>query len=190
MSREHAVSEEFYEVEAIVAQRSTAAGSEYLVKWKGYDASQNTWEPLDNLNQAQRVVREFEEKQRRGRGEESGAEEVMDHPQKRRRLHTVAGPPKASPSNFAIDANYPPYRNSNTDEEEYEIEPNRQKSHKKGVGRTEDLEILSVRVGRGSEYIWTVQTNHGQKVDLSLEQVKKRAPLALIDYLVSKLRFA
>ena len=36
-----------YEVESVVSKRDTGeAKVEYLVKWKGYDASDNTWEPV------------------------------------------------------------------------------------------------------------------------------------------------
>ncbi|KAJ9520413.1 hypothetical protein QJQ45_000169 [Haematococcus lacustris] len=43
-----------YEVERIVNHRHVRAGKakEYLVKWKGYDDSNNTWEPASNLANA------------------------------------------------------------------------------------------------------------------------------------------
>lgn len=194
MSKEHAKatssSEEFFEVEAVEAQRTTATGLEYLVKWKGYDQSQNTWEPCANLNLAQRVLREFELKQGKGQEQDSGEEEVMDVPVKRRRLRTATGLQRKVSPKSDLDAHYLPdnYATYTDEEEELVVKP--VKVGKKSQGRTEDLEILSVRVGRDSEYIWTAVTKEGGKVDLSLEQVKKRAPLALIDYLVSKLRFA
>jgi len=194
MSKEHAKatssSEEFFEVEAVEAQRNTATGLEYLVKWKGYDHSQNTWEPCSNLNLAQRVLREFELKQGKGQEKDSGEEEVMDVPVKRRRLRTATGLQRKVSPKSDLDAHYLPDNCATYTDEEEELVVKPVKVGKKSQGRTEDLEILSVRVGRDSEYIWTAVTNEGGKVDLSLEQVKKRAPLALIDYLVSKLRFA
>lgn len=33
----------------------------YEVKWKGYDESQNTWEPAHHLSRAQDILKEFEE---------------------------------------------------------------------------------------------------------------------------------
>jgi hypothetical protein len=41
-----------YEVERIIRGRYRNDRLEYLVKWKGYPNSRNTWEPLANLNKA------------------------------------------------------------------------------------------------------------------------------------------
>ena len=59
-----------YEVESVVSKRDTGLVSrlmyagegkvEYLVKWKGYDASDNTWEPVENLESSQELIDEFE----------------------------------------------------------------------------------------------------------------------------------
>ena len=55
-----------FEVERIIDKRirriGQASRTEYLVKWKGYDNYENTWEPLTNLTRAQRLVQEFEER--------------------------------------------------------------------------------------------------------------------------------
>ena len=50
-----------YEVESVVSKRDTGDGKvEYLVKWKGYNASDNTWEPVENLEYSQEIIDEFE----------------------------------------------------------------------------------------------------------------------------------
>merc|ERR1712156_331560 len=60
-----------YEVESVVSKRGTEEGKvEYLVKWKGYDASDNTWEPIENLESSQELIDEFE-----GRTENAAVEE-------------------------------------------------------------------------------------------------------------------
>jgi len=38
-----------YEVEAVVGRRGNGSSLQYLIKWKGYPESENTWEPLANL---------------------------------------------------------------------------------------------------------------------------------------------
>eukprot|EP00966_Prymnesium_polylepis_P296518 6850305-Prymnesium_polylepis.1 len=37
-----------YEVEAVLDARNKGRGMAYLIKWQGYDASENTWEPAKN----------------------------------------------------------------------------------------------------------------------------------------------
>merc|ERR1711934_622383 len=52
-----------YEVESIVSKRESEEGKvEYLVKWKGWNASDNTWEPVDNLESSKDLIDEFEGK--------------------------------------------------------------------------------------------------------------------------------
>merc|ERR1712122_305425 len=59
-----------YEVGTVVSKRDTEEGKvEYLVKWKGYDASDNTWEPVENLESSQELIDEFDEE---------GDEEVVE----------------------------------------------------------------------------------------------------------------
>jgi len=53
-----AMSDEEYKVERIIDKDGY---SEYLVKWKNYeDPEENTWEPLDNLADAEKAIKAFE----------------------------------------------------------------------------------------------------------------------------------
>ena len=73
-----------YEVETIVDSKVKGTKTEYLVKWKGYPASQNTWETSANLSNVQDMVDAYEEKQnpppkpaaKRGPGRPSKAESL------------------------------------------------------------------------------------------------------------------
>lgn len=51
-----------WDVERIVAVRTDAATNqeEYFVKWKGYPAKDNTWEPKENLGNCQMALKNFE----------------------------------------------------------------------------------------------------------------------------------
>lgn len=51
----------YYEVEEIIDKRYNIFGlCEFLVKWKGYPSSQNTWEPKKNLSNVTWMIKEFE----------------------------------------------------------------------------------------------------------------------------------
>jgi len=53
--------EEEFEVENILDKRKRQGGTEYLIKWLGYDDTHNTWEPEENLGFGlQEVIGEFE----------------------------------------------------------------------------------------------------------------------------------
>ena len=59
--------EEEYEVEAVLDSRWHKVGRglqdlQYLVKWKGYNDSHNSWEPLVNLKEAKRSITAFHKK--------------------------------------------------------------------------------------------------------------------------------
>ena len=58
---------EEYEVESVIGKRWTYTSSgtpepEYLIKWKGYSAAENSYLPLDYLDNCQEAIREYEAK--------------------------------------------------------------------------------------------------------------------------------
>lgn len=59
------MSDEEYEVEKILDKRVNKTGfTEYLVKWRSYeDPEENTWEPVDNLGDAEKAIKLFEKEQ-------------------------------------------------------------------------------------------------------------------------------
>ena len=68
-------SQETFEVERIVDSRQKAKKVEYMVKWKGYPSSENTWEPVSNLEDVLDMVEAYEAKQ--------GTKSCKDEPAKR-----------------------------------------------------------------------------------------------------------
>ena len=55
-------SEEEYEVECIRSKRIKQGKTEYHIKWKGYPESQNSWEPVDNLD-CPELIAKYEKEQ-------------------------------------------------------------------------------------------------------------------------------
>ena len=51
--------DQVYIVEKVVSKRKAKGGkTEYLIKWQGYEESDNTWEPEDNVSDD--LITEFE----------------------------------------------------------------------------------------------------------------------------------
>ena len=51
----------YYEVEKIVNKRTNVYGLvEYLVKWKNFPSTDNTWEPKKNLKRLDYMIKEYE----------------------------------------------------------------------------------------------------------------------------------
>ena len=53
-----------YEPEKVVAERLAKGITQYNVKWVGYEAKHNTWEPIENLAGCEDLIAAYKELQR------------------------------------------------------------------------------------------------------------------------------
>ena len=68
---------EEYEVEEILAHRSTRGGNKkYLVKWKGYTFEECTWEPAKNFKT--HTLRDYHAKRKADKDDESASEDEAE----------------------------------------------------------------------------------------------------------------
>jgi hypothetical protein len=51
--------EQEYEVERILDHKRISGKPYYLVKWEGYDTSENTWEPIENLTNCTALIQQY-----------------------------------------------------------------------------------------------------------------------------------
>ena len=51
--------EEEYKVEAVLGHRGRPSRRTFLIRWKGYSAAEDTWEPERNLGNAQPLIVEY-----------------------------------------------------------------------------------------------------------------------------------
>jgi hypothetical protein len=51
--------EQEYEVKQILNHKWVSGKPYYLVKWKGYDTLENTWEPIENLTNCAALIRQY-----------------------------------------------------------------------------------------------------------------------------------
>jgi hypothetical protein len=56
--------EQEYEVEQILNDKRVSGKPYYLVKWKGYGTSENTWEPIENLTNCAALIRQYSRTQK------------------------------------------------------------------------------------------------------------------------------
>ncbi|KAK8628158.1 hypothetical protein V6N13_063870 [Hibiscus sabdariffa] len=82
----------FYEIEAIRRKRVRKGELQYLIKWRGWPETSNTWEPLENLQSCRDVIDAFEEslrlgKHNRKRKRKSGGPQIQS---KKKQPHSSA----------------------------------------------------------------------------------------------------
>ena len=92
------MSDEEYEVEKILDKRAEKGGyTEYLVKWRNYeDPEENTWEPVDNLGDAEKAIKAFEKDleaknitlNAKNNKRKSGPNSVVQNPSKVQKVET------------------------------------------------------------------------------------------------------
>ncbi|XP_061372461.1 chromo domain-containing protein LHP1 [Gastrolobium bilobum] len=75
----------FYEIETIRRKRVRKGQLQYLIKWRGWPETANTWEPLDNLQSVPDVIDAFEDSLKSGKHRKRKRKHVDHHTQPNKR---------------------------------------------------------------------------------------------------------
>lgn len=84
-----ALGEGFYEVETVRKKRVRKGQVQYLIKWRGWPESANTWEPFENVKACADIIEEFENSSaakpgKKGRIKKKVGTEKKTQPEKRK----------------------------------------------------------------------------------------------------------
>ncbi|KAJ4952936.1 hypothetical protein NE237_029768 [Protea cynaroides] len=71
--------EGFYEIEDVRRKRVRKGQVQYLIKWRGWPETANTWEPYENLQSCYDVIEAFEESLRTGKNSSSRSSRKRKH---------------------------------------------------------------------------------------------------------------
>ncbi|CAL9006199.1 unnamed protein product [Prunus brigantina] len=86
------LAEGYYEIEAIRRKRVRKGELQYLIKWRGWPETDNTWEPLDNLHSIADVIEAFEESLRAGKHRKRKRKSGTPHSQPKKRQQRSTDP--------------------------------------------------------------------------------------------------
>ncbi|KAK9742688.1 hypothetical protein RND81_03G191100 [Saponaria officinalis] len=93
----------FFEVEAIRKRRICKGVPQYLIKWRGWPESANTWEPVDHLQTCPDVVEAYEESLQSGQKKNSRKRKLKFTQQKKKMQYSYgATKSKISPVKLSL----------------------------------------------------------------------------------------
>lgn len=96
------LAEGFYEVEAIRKKRICKGEPQYLIKWRGWPESANTWEPIEHLQTCPDVVEAYEERLRSGQKNSRKRKRKFTQPKKKMQYSYGVSKSKATPSKLTL----------------------------------------------------------------------------------------
>lgn len=91
------LAEGFYEIEAVRKKRTRKGVVQYLIKWRGWPESANTWEPVENLMACLDVIDAFDERSGKHRSKRKRKRASGPTPQSEKKQQQQDSPDAAYP---------------------------------------------------------------------------------------------
>ncbi|KAF5204112.1 chromo domain-containing protein LHP1-like, partial [Thalictrum thalictroides] len=100
--------EGFYEIEDVRRKRIRKGQVQYLIKWRGWPETANTWEPIDNLLTCSDIIDAFElrssKSSRKRKRKSSGISQ--NQPKKKQQQHSNSTSPATRPNDNGLHNSY------------------------------------------------------------------------------------
>ncbi|WOO78381.1 Chromo domain-containing protein 2 [Vanrija pseudolonga] len=180
--------EDEYEVQAVLDHKFKKGKYEYLVAWKGYGPEHNTWEPQDNVEHAEDLVKSYWEKQPketagnvRKRGRPSAADAASSPKPKKGRPESASNANTRADTASVSDDDVTDYHQTHIDSVEKYMD----------IPDWEDLvkSIDTVERTSDGQLMVFLTMKDGAQLGQTTSLVNKRCPQQIIKFYETHLKF-
>lgn len=175
-SSEEELEAEEYVVERVVDKRVRGGRTEYLLKWKGFDERDNTWEPEENLD-CPDLISDYENR--------ASAAKTNETKKNKRKTDIDAMINKKKKSELP---NLTPTNNGNNHSIEYSFKVNEENNTERGFDRGLEPDRIIGATDSSGELMFLMKWKNSDEADLVFAKTaNKRCPQIVISFYEERL---
>lgn len=174
-SSEEELEAEEYVVERVVDKRVRGGRTEYLLKWKGFDERDNTWEPEENLD-CPDLIADYETRASAAKKNKRKTDiDVMMNKKKKSEVSNI-------PSNLT------PTSNGNSHTSEFSFKANDENNTERGFDRGLEPDRIIGATDSSGELMFLMKWKNSDEADLVFAKTaNKRCPQIVISFYEERL---
>ncbi len=174
-SSEEELEAEEYVVERVVDKRVRGGRTEYLLKWKGFDERDNTWEPEENLD-CPDLIADYESRASAAKKNKRKTDiDVMINKKKKSELSN-------------IQSNLTPTSNGNSHTNEFIFKVNDENNTERGFDRGLEPDRIIGATDSSGELMFLMKWKNSDEADLVFAKTaNKRCPQIVISFYEERL---